>query len=1005
MDVERLKQLIKKYRESMSYYHDIKNAYNETECRDEYISPLLECFGWDVHNKKGKAPQYKEVVVEKFSNSSERPDYTLTLNGVSKMFVEAKKPSVDVTIEFEPAMQTRKYGWNANHALAILTNFENLLIYDTSNKPEEGDSASTSLYRKYNYEDYVDKFQEISDLISRDSVYSGQYDEFVKSNLQSDTRYSTEIDETFLKQINKWRLEIGTYLYENKAGYKNISVLNDTVQDFINQIIFLRICEDRKLPLYMNLYEAVKDKKALQKVLTTIFKEADKRYNSGLFKNDNPIFDLSCDIIFEMIESLYYPKTPYMFTIIEPSILGKIYESFLAESLVLQNGKISLAQKKEYLYKSVVSTPVEIVRYMVKNTLEPLCEAKTPQEILSLRIADIACGSGVFLEEAYQYLVDYCTEWYKINDKGHLLVVEDGKEKLPLVDKKEILTNCIYGVDIDIHAVEVSKFSLLLKLIENETEPSVMSSKPILPELEDNIKCGNSLVSDNDIEEFNITSEDLVNIAPFDWKEINDGNKFDVIIGNPPYVKTEDIKKLHTNAEVKVFKKYKSSHKQFDKYYLFIEKALELVNAKGLICYIVPNKFLHTESAEKLRLMIKDKIVKLDDFGATQLFKDKTIYSSILTLCTTNVDKLAYRTVEKVAHLLNDEAEQYSFIPKQCLNCMPWAEKEKINDDSPWLVYDDDVYLNMMKNASPRIVPLSDVVEIYNGIQTSAEKVYKIEGKTIVSEDEDYVKFKAQDKEYMIEREILRLYFKPTRAEQGVLDTYSDINQVKVNYNIFPYDQNGSFITKDIMEARYPYAWEYLLEHKDTLLPKSLGGNRDVQPAVSDKDEWYRYGRSQAITSLNNRDKIIVGVNRKKDDPLYLMDKTHYLIASGGTAGYVGISLKEDSEYQLEYIHAWLSHPLTDWYLQSIGSDFEGGFIARGTYTLPMVPFIKLDFADKKQMELYDQVIANTVRISELNKELLSKKDKATQNVLEKEKNKLIKQNERMITRVYQQDF
>lgn len=366
MGIERLKQLIKQYKESENYYRDAKNAYNETECRDEYISPLLECFGWDVHNKKGKLPQYKEVVVEKFSNSSERPDYTLTLNGVSKLFVEAKKPSVDITIEFEPAMQIRKYGWNANHALAILTNFENLLIYDTTIKPEEGDGASTSLYRKYNYEDYVEKYQEIADLISKDNVYSGQYDEFIKSNFQNDTRYSTEIDETFLKQINEWRLEIGTYLYENKEDYKNINVLNDTVQDFINQIIFLRICEDRKLPLYMKLYETVEDRASLQEVLTTVFKEADKRYNSGLFKNDCPIFDLSCDIIFEMIESLYYPKTPYMFTIIEPSILGKIYESFLTESLVLQDGKIALSQKKEYLYKSVVSTPVEIVKYMVK---------------------------------------------------------------------------------------------------------------------------------------------------------------------------------------------------------------------------------------------------------------------------------------------------------------------------------------------------------------------------------------------------------------------------------------------------------------------------------------------------------------------------------------------------------------------------------------------------------------------------------------------------------------
>lgn len=252
MKIDKLKQLIKKYQENKEYYHSVKNAYNETECREEYINPLLESFGWDVRNEKGKLPQYKEVVVEKYANSSERPDYTLTLNGISKFFVEAKKPSVDIVLEIEPAMQIRSYGWNAKHIIGILTNFENLLIYDTTNKPEEGDDASVSLFRKYNYKEYVEKYDEISNLISRDNVYSGEYDKFVEEKLHNKKKLGTKIDEIFLNQINKWRIEIGNYLYQNKEKYKNIDVLNDTVQNFINQIIFLRICEDRKYNGLMN---------------------------------------------------------------------------------------------------------------------------------------------------------------------------------------------------------------------------------------------------------------------------------------------------------------------------------------------------------------------------------------------------------------------------------------------------------------------------------------------------------------------------------------------------------------------------------------------------------------------------------------------------------------------------------------------------------------------------------------------------------------------------------
>ena len=151
---EELQRLITQYQKNVEAYRNAK-LYNEQNCRDEFISPLLECFGWDVHNKKGTPPQYREVVVEQFSNHKERPDYTLTLNGVSKLFVEAKKPSVDIINESSSAIQVRRYGWNAKHKLSILTNFEDLVIYDTTNKPEDKDSANVSLYRKYQYLEYV----------------------------------------------------------------------------------------------------------------------------------------------------------------------------------------------------------------------------------------------------------------------------------------------------------------------------------------------------------------------------------------------------------------------------------------------------------------------------------------------------------------------------------------------------------------------------------------------------------------------------------------------------------------------------------------------------------------------------------------------------------------------------------------------------------------------------------------------------------------------------------
>lgn len=165
-----LQKLVEHFDANIDFYKDTKKAYNEHSCRIEFIDPFLKILGWDVANEKGAAPQYREVIAENYSSRSDRPDYTMTLRGVAKFFVEAKKPSVDITKVDAPAIQTRKYGWNAKHRLAVLTNFEFLAIYDTCHFPLENDSCTVARYRLYHYSEYVEKLDEICGLISRYTV-------------------------------------------------------------------------------------------------------------------------------------------------------------------------------------------------------------------------------------------------------------------------------------------------------------------------------------------------------------------------------------------------------------------------------------------------------------------------------------------------------------------------------------------------------------------------------------------------------------------------------------------------------------------------------------------------------------------------------------------------------------------------------------------------------------------------------------------------------------------
>lgn len=652
--LEQLKVLISAFEREYAIYKTAK--YSEAQLRIDFLNPLLKTFGWDVDNEQGKSQFLREVIQEESIDVEEEdavtkknPDYTLRIQGIRKLFIEAKKVSIDLDKTNKPAFQTRRYGWNANLGISILTNFEVLSIYDCRFKPVLNDSVNTARYKSFHYSQFVTDFDELYRILSFQSVASGYIDEYF-SLAQKET---ITFDEYFLKQIENWREGLATDIIANNTGFNNEEI-NFLVQRLLNRIIFLRICEDREI----EKYETLKQIKSYDE-LKALFVRSDRKYNSGLFDFIEDNFSLNIKInpgiLISIFNELYYPQSPYDFSVVDPAILSQIYERYLGSKINIVDGHtISVVQEPEVAASSgVVPTPKLIVRNIVNETLNPLFAGKSLQQIQQLRIADICCGSGTFLISAYDYFLEkiiLSLVQMGVDNSQVIYKTFDGSYHLTMRAKHQILTDNIFGVDINPYAVEVAKFSLLLKLLENENAGSIDDflakyDTRVLPNLDNNIKCGNSLIDDTYFTYKPGAIEDnglLFKIKPFSWNDefnfLRQTNGFDAIIGNPPYVRIQNIAKF-SSEEIFYFQNDISGYEvaasdAFDKYYLFIQRAIELLNDNGMLGYIVPHKFFIVKGGKFLRRFIiqKASILKIVHFGVSQAFPNRSTYTAILIL-------------------------------------------------------------------------------------------------------------------------------------------------------------------------------------------------------------------------------------------------------------------------------------------------------------------------------------------------------------------------------------
>lgn len=969
------------------------DQYNEARLRIEFLNPLFEALGWDVNNRQGYAEAYKDVIYEdaiKIGKATKAPDYCFRVGGTRKFFVEAKKPVVNLKDASEPAFQLRRYAWSAKLPLSILTDFEELAIYDCRVKPDQSDQAATARLMYVNYTDYEQRWEEIASIFSREAVLKGSFDTYAEA--AKGKRGTAEVDTAFLQEIESWREMLARHLaLRNK--HLTQRELNFAVQMTIDRIIFLRICEDRGIEEYERLRGLLKGTEVYSR-LCTLFQEADARYNSGLFhfhkEKDwpdppdtlTPTLSMDDKPLKEMIKRLYYPESPYEFSALPADVLGQVYEQFLGKVIRLSPSHQVAIEEKPEVRKAggVYYTPSFIVQHIVQHTLSKLLEGKKAGlrgSASNLKIVDPACGSGSFLIVAYQYLLDWHRDRY----------VEDGPEKhrkelfqgpggqwfLTTQEKKRILLNNIYGVDIDPQAVEVTKLSLLLKVLEGESNQTLNAQLRLfheraLPDLNRNITCGNSLIGSGfyDVHQLSLFDEDVhYRVNAFDWQQAfphvfsGDDPGFDAVIGNPPYIRIQALKEW-APLEVEYYKKaYQAASKgNYDIYVVFVEKGLSLLNGHGQLGVILPHKFFNAHYGEPLRALIAENrnLSEVVHFGDTQIFEQATTYTCLLFLDKAGSDQCRIVKVDDLLAWRNSGEAFEGIVPAERITKEDW-----------------NFVIGASATLFERLMAMPTKLEqvtsrIFQGLKTSADKIYIVEER-IRESNRVQVYSKEKDAAYWLEPDLLHPLIKGGDSKRYALTRTHRLI-------LFPYEQQEhgtvTLVSETKLKAAYPLTWAYLWDNKPYLENREEGKMQVPR--------WYGYVYPKALDVISLPKIFTPDIAAHAS---FSLDETGEVFFTGGTAGGYGILVLP--EYSREYIFALLNSKLLEWYIRQSATSMRGGYYSYEARYISHLPIRTINFSAPHEKALHDQVVALVEQMLSLHQRLTAAKIPQERTMLEKQ--------------------
>lgn len=917
---------------------------NEAQIRQSFILPLVQLLGWNTEDPFEVYPE--ERVLGGYVDIRLRTD-----SGPSVIW-EIKRTSVPLDLSTEQGREAAFQGVGycrtfTQFPFCVVTNFETTHIFHSYALPPKERIAENLIASFTWIEAREGQADAILSLLEKVAVSRGETKEKLDSLIKQKgiLRAPRPLHKSILEDLEQSRLLVAR---EVRRCFRRLDLLgvDNTVQVALDRILFIRCCEDRYLEDRAKIRELLATDGIWEELRIRLFPYFKDRYNSDLFAEHEVVDSEKLVVSDETIRKVLLRTLHsdgeesgevYDFSIIPLEILGAAYESYLGKQLV-QNGAVLELELKPEVKKSggICYTPSFIVEAIVKNTLDRFLDdyPNTYPKVL-----DPACGSGTFLIKAFEELVRSRVKYpYK---KSELPTQPD------LRTRRGILEKCIFGVDLDPRAVEITKLSLLLKLLEGEVGgPAVR--RAILPSLKKNIRAGNSLIGPRQLARF-APGADFYRMAPLDWTGFMRVNGviegFDVILGNPPYVRIQVLQEVYPQEANLYSQIYPSAAEgNVDIYIPFIERAMQLLGNNGYLGFICPHRFWSNDYGKYIRTEIARtrRLSKLINFRAEQVFEGVTTYTCILIL--NNRPSSAFQYVEGVKgtsceKIVHQQSEKFSEMSHEAL-------PSTMLDESPWLICPSAIraQINRMERMPWTLKDLVADSRIFQGLITGMDPVYLLR-----VESEGKLFSEQLEREVELEDDLL----------VPVLKGSADLRRLKHPETrlmmLFPYkDTGGKFpelIGMPELKRTYPKTARYFKEVETSLRSRKAlktKGERDEDVSnhrrkfsngwFYDGDDFQKYSRNQALNCVFQKKLIVPSLF--KAPTFFWDDEGAYALTGSGAGGggaYAMILRPEFQELAPALVGILSSGFLQEWF-ERRGDLFQGYYVGVDEKILLSVP-------------------------------------------------------------------